>query len=133
MAEEITLPRTGDRPLAFTGELLAQEETKWWAGKESNRWHKLALYRTAGDRWVLAIGYRTQWEGEVDHDEVFVCATAEEAAECLRSTIPTEHLRGFPPGDQWAEKQSRLERDMTDRFLAAASRILKELGPERID
>ena len=35
-------------------------------GKEQNRYHKLELYKTTDNRYVLAINYHTQWQGELD-------------------------------------------------------------------
>jgi len=131
--DEITLDRTGDRPLKFRGELLAWGDSQRIFGSDSNRWHELAIYRHEdGERYILEIGYRTQWQGEAAHDDVFVCLSAAEACEIIRSTIPTEHLVGFPLGGQYADKQARLEKDLQARFFAAAQPILKALGPEEL-
>jgi len=131
--EEITLDRTGDRPLKFRGELIAEGDSQIIQGSDHNRWHELALYRHEDrERYILAIGYRTQWQGEAAHDDVFVCLSAAEACEIIRSTLPTEHLMGFPLGDQYAGKQARLEKDLETRFFLAAEPLLKALGPEEL-
>lgn len=128
-----TLPRTGNRPLEFEGEPLAEASSHSHDGATSARWHELAIYRTGGGKYVVAIGYRTRWQGEHNHDEVLVEDTAEGAAEIIRSTVPTTHLIGYPLGEQYAEKQARIERAICAAYEAAASEVLAALGPERIE
>lgn len=132
MPETFTLPRTGNRQLQFEGEELASADSSVRGGNDSTRHHELALYRTIGGKYVIAIGYRTRWQGEHNHDAAIVCDSPEEATETLRSTLPTEHLMGFPPGDHYAEKRARVERDLCLRFEKAASTVLRVLGPEKL-
>jgi len=127
------LGRSSDRPLEFTGELLAEADTRMSAGQDHQRWHELALYRTAGGTYVLAIGYRTQWQGETDHDAVYTAADAGDITEMARRYDPVGRMLGYPPGRQFEEKQARVRLDITARFSAALGEILSALGGERID
>lgn len=94
--------------------------------------HELALYRTAGGTYVAAVNWRSRWQGELDHDEVWLCETQEEAAEALRGYPPCLHLVGFPPGRQFEGKQARVERDIEARYAQALSEVLAAFGPEVI-
>lgn len=127
------LERTGDRPLAFEGELLAEASTRTTDGFGSSRWHEMAVYRTHGGRIVLAVTWRTRWQGELDHHDVWILDTADEVADALKGYAPTMYLMGFPPGRQFSEKQARLERDLTARYESAVSEVLAALGPEEIE
>ena len=81
--KEYTITRDGQRDLRFTGEKLADASNQWVAGKENNRWHELALYRTATGRYVLQEEYVTRWQGETGASNAVVCATAQEALDVL--------------------------------------------------
>ncbi|MHC1697765.1 MAG: hypothetical protein AB9919_06855 [Geobacteraceae bacterium] len=128
----ITLPRTGDRPLQFQGQEIASSDTRMISGQQANRWHELSLYQTEVGKYVIAIGYRTQWQGELEHDSAIVCGDQASFAEELKQIDPLAHLVGFPPGPQYAEKQARIERDITARFAAAVTEVLMCLDPEQI-
>lgn len=130
--ETITLPRTGDRPLQFEGEEIASADSRMISGKQANRWHELALYSTESGKYVISVGYRTQWQGELGNDTAIICASPEAVTEELRGVDPLAHVVGFPPGAQYAEKRTRLERDITARFEAAVSELLSDMMPERI-
>ena len=59
--QTMKLTRTGQRALEFDGTELASESSRSHAGKESNRWHELAVYKTDSRNYVVTIQYRTQW------------------------------------------------------------------------
>jgi hypothetical protein len=124
--ENITLNRTGDRPLTFAGELVTHYDTRIMAGKEHNRWHELAVYRLADGRLVASLGYRTIWDGEVDMDEAQVCSDPEEALEFFKFADSLAGLQGYPPGDHFRDKQARIERDMGARYDAAVSIVMAQ-------
>jgi hypothetical protein len=123
--DKIVLPRTGQAPLTFTGELLAESDGERVAGKEANRWHELAVYRTAGGKYILRIAYRTRWEGELSHDEAEVVAAPEGVGATLRGYNPTGPVQGFPVGDVYAERQGRLLADVRRRYNAQVSEVLE--------
>lgn len=121
---QVTLPRTGDTPLTFSGELVADSDGQYAAGQNKNRWHELAVYRTTGGKYVVAIKYRTIWQGELDHDFAAVASDPKEAATLLREYDPTTYVVGYPIGEAYAEKQDRLMRDLTMRYQSQVSEVL---------
>lgn len=125
--EKIKIMRTGNAPLAFQGELIAESSGRIAAGKEQNRWHDIAIYRTAGGRYVCAISYHTQWEGELDHVEAGE-VNLSELAEYLRSYDPTAQCQGFPDAPQYAERQARLLTWLRARYDHAVGEILAKIA-----
>lgn len=135
--EEIKLKRTGQLPLAFAGELLKEEDGKWVNGKDQNRWHVIRLYRTEhSQRYVLAITYRTQWQGESDQDDVVVLGPEQsEMIAALRDYNPIPEGVGYPKAEHFKERQAALERDLSRRFAMLVSDLLEDVegAAERID
>jgi crotonobetainyl-CoA:carnitine CoA-transferase CaiB-like acyl-CoA transferase len=121
---EMILQRTGLAPLRFRGELLARSEGRIQNGRDHNRWHDLRVYRTAGGTFVVAIGYRTQWQGESDHDQAETCPEPGDVVTVLTTYDPTGPVTGYPAGDAYAEKQARLLADVRRRFEVQVSEIL---------
>ena len=133
MSKKFTIPRTGDRALAFSGDELASTDTRSHEGFGQSRWHELTLYQTDGGRYVLAVSYRTQWQGEIPVDWAWTAETADEAADLLRSHDPLSGVMGFPPGPQYQGRQDRLYTDLRMRYDAAVSEILDAVGPEEVE
>lgn len=135
--QEHKLTRTGNVPLAFAGEQLARESGRWHAGVEQNRWHEITVYKTAAGRVVVAITYRTLWQGETDYHAVEVVDDLRAAAAVLRAYVPAEYLLGYPPaleGTQFALKQARLQRSLEDRYRDAVTAVLDALDiTEHVD
>lgn len=125
--KEYVLTRTGDRPLKFSGELIAQVDGRIFAGQEQNRWHELRVYKTASGKYVLEVSYYTQWQGESCHHQASVHDTVAGVADEIRVTNPLEHLLGYPPHLQFAEKQARLEESLQQRWGVLVSEILNDL------
>lgn len=123
-AEEYRLPRSGLPKLQFTGDLLASSDGERSQGRENNRWHELAIYRTAAGKYVAAIGYRTRWQGELDYDLAEVLSTPAEVVSYFRVYVPTKHVRGYPTGPSYTDKQERLLADIAHRYYAQASEVL---------
>lgn len=72
---EITLPRTGRRPITLTGELLAEVETTGDSGRPSysgstGHGYRVRIYRTLAGRYVVAVTHVSSWSGDdpVTHD-----------------------------------------------------------------
>ncbi len=129
--QKYTLQRTGDRPLSFTGELIAGVGGRVHSGQEQNRWHEIRIYSTAGGSYVLEVTYQTTWRGEDGHDYAEAHPDIEALIADLRAVDPLEHLRGYPLGDNFAAKQARLERELTLRWQTLVGEILSEiLGTE---
>ncbi|MBW7865057.1 MAG: hypothetical protein H3C30_11685 [Candidatus Hydrogenedentes bacterium] len=67
--ERYVIKRTGNAPLVFRGELLAEQNGARHCGKDQNRYHNLRVYRTEGGNHVGEIEFLTWWEGESDYHE----------------------------------------------------------------
>lgn len=115
MSEMIALRQSGNLPLQFRGELVAESDGRWVRGKEQNRWHDIAVY-TSGGKWIAHVQYRTIWQGESDRDEVIEAGDLESLAIELRSYDPTAFVAGFPEGKQFEEKQRRLLFNIRQRY-----------------
>lgn len=122
-----TLPRSGQAMLRFQGVLVAESDGERQTGRGQNRWHELAVYRTAAGQHVVRIAYRTRYQGELDHDTAEVCATPDAVAAALTRYPVEQHVRGFPPGEVYQERQAKLLTDMRARYDAQVSGILAEL------
>lgn len=135
MSQEYSITRTGDRPLVFTGELIAVADGRFHAGQEQNRWHEIRIYRTSGGKYVLQVDYFTRWQGE---DNVHYASThdsAEALANALKVHDPLENVLGYPPHPQFAGKQARLEESLRLRWGTLVSKVLAEIpeAAERIE
>lgn len=81
--EKVTIKRTGQRALQFTGELIAEaissanNASAVYSGAVG-RWQELQLWRTSGGNFVCYRFDGTQWQGEHDREEA-VIAKSEEA------------------------------------------------------
>jgi len=126
---EHTLPRSGQAPLTFTGQQLAESDGERQSGKEHNRWHELAVWRTTGGKYVVQIAYRTKWQGELDHDAAVIVDQAKDVISVLTGHDPVAHVGGYPIGAAYAERQSRLLADIRARYDSQVSAIL-ESAPE---
>ena len=121
---EFTLPRSGDAPLRFTGELLAEHDGYRHLGQEYNRYHELAIYRINQGQYVVRIGYQTSWQGEADHELVQIMPDSAAVRRLLKDHDPTAHVRGFPAGKSYEEKQTRLLQSIRSRYADQVSKIL---------
>lgn len=82
--QEYTITRDGLRDLHFRGELLAQVNNRYTAGREATRWYELALYRTADGRYVVVEEtYNSLRQGEGSERGAVVCADARAVVEAL--------------------------------------------------
>jgi len=127
MSQEFTLTRTGGRPLVFTGEKIAEVDGRIHSGQEQNRWHKVRAYRTDGGKYVLEIEYCTCWQGEDGYSCVSVHDTPVALADEITCYYPLEHVMGFPPHPQFAEKQARLEEGLRLRWETLVSELLDSI------
>jgi hypothetical protein len=124
---EYTLSRTGGVPLKFSGEQLAEVDGYRLRGREQTHWHELTLYRTAAGALVLAISYRTRWEGGIEADEAHILP-AGEIQEFLRDYDPAKHLQMFPPGHE--DRQARQVDDIRRRFAVQVTELLTAVADE---
>ena len=124
----VEVPRTGQAALAFSGELVSQVSGKWQFGTECNRWHEISLYRLDNGRFAVSLGYRTQWQGEAPHDIAWRSLSSTEVATTLANYDSGEHVQGYPPYPNYADRQTRLLDNIRRRFKALVSEVLNEAG-----
>lgn len=127
---EYTLTRTGNLPLRFEGKLIAEASSKWTNGRENNRWHVLKLYRTESRNYVLAIGFRTQWQGEQNTDVVIIAKSPADIQKRVADFVPLPPGVGYPPGEAYIDKQARLVNTMTTSFDHLVSDLFEGLEDE---
>ena len=89
MAElkEFTVERSGKRALRFKGEVLASVRSK----EDRGRWQEIGIYRVGepgSGRYVAEIVERTNWQGEQDSHEAYICNSPEEVLEVLTESDP---------------------------------------------
>jgi len=80
--DRIKVQQDNGRDLVFEGELVAEASSSpnnacSNYSRETGRWCELALYRTAGGRYVCSQVGRTQWQGEHDRHEAAVVDDAD--------------------------------------------------------
>jgi hypothetical protein len=126
-----TIPRTGQAPLRFTGELIAETSTRLIAGRERNRWFVLKLYRTGGGKFPLSVAFRTRWEGEHDTDRVVLCGSTADVRIDLSLFQPLGmSIIGYPAGEHYAERQARLEQTLRLDWETAVRDLLGQVSEE---
>lgn len=128
--DKITLPRTGDRPLTFTGKLLSEASSHKHNGPCQNRYWELALYRTESGKFVAHIHYKTQWQGENDTDTVLHAEDATDLAAQIKSHNFLSGCYGFPRGHE--DRQRQLEASLTACWQQAISELLSLIEPEEL-
>ena len=78
------LPRSGDIPIGFYGELLSSRNGRALWGREPARWYELSVYRTVADKFVVAVAYRTAEGDEDNYDKVLLCEDVEDLVQQLK-------------------------------------------------
>lgn len=127
------VPRTGRRPLRFDGVQLASASSDDPV-RTPPRYHEVAVYRTAADRYVVAISLRTRFQGE---DDLFRAEHSDDPAaieRVLREYDPYPPGIGYPErfGDKREQDRLRLSRRyealVTDVFAQLGSAFAEELS-----
>lgn len=121
------LPRTGNAPLVFEGELLARDDDR----SGSTRWHEIEIYaaRKVG-AYVLRIRFCSpRCSLESEQSIATPCADARELRETLSAYDPTSFIVGFP-AHMLAEnavmrgKVVDIKNDVRRRFEEMVTRVL---------
>ena len=136
--EAISLPRTGTAKLSFQGELIAEASSKRHQGPAENRWFELAVYRRENYEispdgkiicsYVIAIGFRTCWQGELDRDFAEPRGDADSVRTAFESFDPCDPAlwRGIPENVHDAERRNSYYRDAIGAaYRAAVSELLQ--------
>ena len=121
-----TLTRTGQAPLKFDGEIVAEASSHLSTGQEANRWHEVRVYRIDPLKHVVEVIYRTCWQGEQDYHWVLEAAAPSSVEMRLREIgcEIAKPVKGYPAGGHYAEKQARMLGDLQQRFEHLISEVL---------
>jgi hypothetical protein len=126
--EQFTLPRTGDRPLAFVGERITTASSRAVEGPAEHRWWVVSIYRTQGGAYVGAVNFETTYETrEKPTAHAWAAPTTDALAEILRAHPFLTWASLYPPNHgkrEWQERTLRLA------WEAALESVLGALGPE---
>lgn len=125
--EKVTLARSGQSPLRFEGELLAESDGERLAGAERNRWHELAVYRTQGGGFAVRIAYHSRWQGELESDFAAAASSPVAVELAFREYDPTAAVNGYPDDAIYAERQAKLLADIRQRYQYQVGEILTKL------
>ena len=91
--EQVTLKRTGKRPLSFTGEQLASYLTSMnnahadYSG-ELGIHHKAAVYRTDTNMYVLEFVTYSAWQGSTDNYQGHASDGIENILDVIEAELP---------------------------------------------
>lgn len=120
------IERTGKSSLAFDGEVVASVDGCDVNGKEQNRYHDLALWRTDTGKYVLDIQYVTKWRGELGYRHAEIVEPGE-VAERLRAYDPCAHVQGFPDRPEYADRQVNLLNWIRSRYDVQVGELLAQV------
>jgi len=132
MTYTYTLPRSGCRPLRFTGSLLTSGDTQADNGPGNTRWWSVAVYRTDADRYILALNWHTRWQGEISSQTAEIYDALEAVADALEAHDPLCRLIGFPVSGngKYAARQRHIETVLRQAWAELVGDVLGELGVE---
>lgn len=119
-----TLKRTGDAPLRFVGEQLAEATSQAVSGYRQNRYHTISIYRAQSGQVVASIEFESRWKGEDQRQTVFVADEDGAIIDFLRQYDPCDDYFGFPDGGAYVSKQERLDTDIRRGYEIAVSEAL---------
>ena len=122
----ITVPRSGDAPLRFAGDRLADASSHRASGYRQNRWHELAMYRATSGDLVAHVHFSSTWEAEDSRDTAEVHSVPDSLIAWLRGYDPCDDYYGFPEGPQYAAKQERLDAEVRAGYEQAVAAVLAD-------
>lgn len=141
--QEYTLQRTDDRPVVFTGELIASAKSPGHArslksSTEKAHWFEMDCYKTAGGKYIISLRYRYQGKlfREVPYDKVILSDSQELMFREADDFDPMSVVGGYPKTEHWRDKQTGLERDIRRDYEllceVVEQQLLNRMTPERI-
>lgn len=132
---EHLLKNSGTPPVAFTGNLIAEQSGPWDRGKQITRWIDLKLYRTETGKHVSHITFNSTREGESERQKVFY-GDLPTCVKALQDWKPSEQLPGVgfpnPENKQFKSRQERLMASMDALYADRLSRLLDVLPADQI-
>ena len=110
-----TLPRDGQRPIRFSGLLLAEHFGKpdpWsyreaWGGMRVTGYYELAVYHVAEGGYIVHWVYLGQQESDIPHHAVQKCGDVEEAIGALEMFDPVQWVAALSTPDDQARVRER--------------------------
>lgn len=126
---KITLKRTGQAPLKFSGELVSEASSKKFQGPAENRYFDLSIYSAEQGGYVMAVEYHTHWQGEHDQYFAHVCRDAGEVREYLGTFDPCDEVlwAGIPANVHDAQRRNAMYRNaIGTAFREAVSEVLND-------
>jgi hypothetical protein len=130
--------RTHDSILLFDGELLAALDNRRSPAVENKRWHEIACYRIEEPinfavlyrpAWILKISFlaATKAELPVEWADVYYLPAA--IRQAIGDYEPAGALRGYPPGEKFAEANAKLAAVLTANYRELAAAFWARLEP----
>lgn len=122
------LRRTGDQPVVFDGELVAEAAGVQINGRDRDRGHDVRIYRTITGTYVVEVVYWTTWAGEAEARTVVPAGRdAASVAAVFRAHNPLAHVLGYPPVERFRARQERLLIRLREDFATRVSDVLARL------
>ena len=129
---EYTIGRTGDRPLAFKGTLIAEAK----GNPDPQRWYELRTYSTDGGKYVVEIAYQSSFvhksagkTPEPDHREAAILESPEQVAQVLTDyrKRATDCVMGFPTNNPvFADRQRKLLQSIVGEYDRLTQMLLTD-------
>ncbi len=138
MTETITLPRTGEAPLRFQGELIATANGQF-VGTRPTRpnvdWFEVSIYRVTGNsngprvsRFVVAVTYRKKLKGIASEQRR--ATTTDDPAGMFGAFDPLTLVDWPPDAEQFARKRESLRVRVLAQWQQLVSAVLAEFPQE---
>jgi hypothetical protein len=106
------------------GEPLAASDGEYHDGKRQDRWHNLALYRTAAGGCVVAFQCRSRLPDETAFDQAREVPGLVWARRILRAYDPVDVVQGHP---ETRKRHERILADVRRRYRAQANALLAQV------
>jgi hypothetical protein len=85
------------------------------------------VFRTTAGNYVGQVAYQTQWTTEVDGSTVYVAEALPALADMLLNHDCLKYFVGYPQGNQFDNKQERLEWMLRSKYTGLVSKLLVDL------
>jgi hypothetical protein len=128
-----TLTRTGQAPIRFEGELVAEASSRSHEGGPlQNRWHEIEIFLTECGRVLAHVEFCSRHQGEFHHHTVVDVLSPRplSLSSWLQSYDYRTGWQGYPSGEHYAERQARIEQAIGDGYRRAVSEVLAEFPEE---
>lgn len=124
--ETLLLPRSGMAPLRIETEAPWREfDGARFRDRERIRWYEITTYQLSPGCYAVAVGYRTRWKGESEYDWAYQ-GTAASVAAWLSSGQRLPPVIGYPPRDEYSQRQASMLAELRSQWDAAVQEILDD-------